>query len=122
MLNSLQENDDFEEQRFNETANFVNNSQKAILITNRSKGIIKTHNKKGIGYIGKLGQLLKKFKDTEHFFDNVDQSRSTIYFEISLYKFLNKYSLLKNSTLQSNCFKNFLKLAKFYVKKIQLLL
>ena len=122
MLNSLQENDDFEEQRFNETANFVNNSQKAILITNRSKGIIKTHNKKGIGYICKLGQLLKKFKDTEHFFDNVDQSRSTIYFEISLYKFLNKYSLLKNSTLQSNCFKNFLKLAKFYVKKIQLLL
>ena len=38
----------------------------------------KTQNKTTIGYTGKQGELLKKFKDTEIFFDNVDQSRSTI--------------------------------------------
>ena len=41
-----------------------------------------------IGYIGKQRQLLKKFKDTENFF--VGQSRSTIYFKISLYTFFKK--------------------------------
>ena len=105
MLNSLQENDDVEEQGLNETGNNVNNSQEAILIIHRYEDIIKTQNKKAIGYIGQQGQLLKKFKDTEHFFDNVVQSRSTIYLKILLYKFLKKYLLLKKSTLQSSYFK-----------------
>ena len=32
---------------------------------------MKTQNKKALGYIGKQGELLKKFKGTENFFDNV---------------------------------------------------
>ena len=99
-LNSWQENDDVEEQGLKGTANNANNSQKATLIINHQENIIKTQNQKTIEYIGKQGQLLKKVKDTEHCFDNVVQSRSTVYFKISLNKFLKKYPLLKKSTLQ----------------------
>ena len=78
LLNSLQENADVEEQGLNETVNNVNNSQEAILTIYRYEGNIKTQDKKAVEYIGKQGQLLRKFKDTEHFFDKVGQSSSTI--------------------------------------------
>ena len=105
MLNSLQENDDVEKQGLNKTANNVINSQDAKLIIRRYEDINKIQNKKAIGYIGKQGQLLKKFKDIEHFFDNVGQSRSRKYFKILLYKlFLKKYPLLKKYNLQSSYF------------------
>ena len=77
-----------------------------MVIIRRYEDIIKTQNKKAIGYIAKQGEILKNFKDTQNFFDNVGQSKSTIYFKISLYKFLKKYPLLKTSTLQSIYFKN----------------
>ena len=64
-----------------------------------------------------INKLLKTFKDTENFFDNVSQSRSTTYFKISLYKFLKKYHLLKISTLQSSYFKNNFKATKFVCKE-----
>ena len=65
---------------------------------------IKTQNKKEIVYICKQGQFLKKFKDAEHFFENVGQSRSTIYFKVSFYKLLKRYCFLKKSALQSSYF------------------
>ena len=77
-----------------------------MVIIRRYEDIIKTQNKKAIGYIAKQGEILKIFKDTQNFFDNVGQSKSTIYFKISPYKFLKKYPLLKTSTLQSIYFKN----------------
>ena len=58
--------------------------------------IVETQNKKVIGYIAKQEELWKKFKETKKIFDNVGQSRSTIYFEILLYMFL-KNPLLKAS-------------------------
>ena len=61
LLNSLQENDNVEEQELNETANNVNNSQEAIVMIRCYEGIIKMQNKKAKGYIGKQGELLKKF-------------------------------------------------------------
>lgn len=88
-LNLLQENDDVEEQALNGTANNVNNSQEAILIICHYEDIIRTQNKEAIGCIGKQEQLIRKFKDSEHFFGNVHQGRST-YFEILLYRFLKK--------------------------------
>ena len=90
LLNLLQENDNVKEQELNETGKNVHNSQEAVVIIRCYEDIIKAQNKKAIGYIGKQGELLKKFKDTENFFDNVHQCRSTIYFKMSLYKFLKK--------------------------------
>ena len=88
-LNLLQENDDVEEQGLNGTANNVNNSQEAILIIRHYEDVIRTQNKEAIGCIGKQGQFIRKFKDSEHFFGNVHQGRST-YFEILLHRFLKK--------------------------------
>lgn len=49
---------------------------------------MKIQNKKIIGYAAIKGQMLKKFKDTEDYIENVGRSRSTVYFKIELYKFL----------------------------------
>ena len=105
----MQGNDNVQEQVLNKTTNNVSNSQEAILTTRHYEDIIKTQNKKAIGYIVKQRQLLKKFKDIEHSFDNVGQNKSIIYYKISLYKFLKKYPLIKKLTLQSSYFKNNLK-------------
>ena len=70
LLNMLQENDDVEEQGLNKTANRFNNSEEAMLIKRCYEDTIKRQNKKARGYIGKQGQLVKKFKDPEYIFDN----------------------------------------------------
>ena len=67
-----------EEQGLNETVNNVNISQEAIRLINCYEDMIKALNKKAIEDNGKEGEVLKKFEDTENFFDNVAQSRSMI--------------------------------------------
>ena len=113
----MQENDNVEQQELNETANNVNNYLEAIVMIRRYEDINKTQNKKTIGYVGKQGELLKKFKDTENLFDSICQNRSAIYFKISLYKFLKKYPLLERSTLQLSLFKNTFKAIKVVCKE-----
>ena len=63
-------------------------------------------------YSQKQGELLKKFKEEDDFFDCVGLSRSNIYFKIRLYKFLCKLPGLKNSTLTSSYFQSNFKLIK----------
>ena len=111
VLNLLKENDDVEGQGLTETANNVNNSQEAIVIIPCYEEIIRKKPKKAIVDIGKQGELFKKFTD------NVGQSKSMIYFKISLYKFLEKYPLLETSTLQSSYFKNNFKAIKVVWKE-----
>ena len=84
LLNLLKGNDDVEEQGLNTKANNIKNFQETIALIYRYEKIIKTQNKKAIRYTGKLGELFKKFKDTENFLDNVSQSRSTIHLKILL--------------------------------------
>ena len=104
LLNSSKEDDYVEEPGLNETDSEINNSQEALIIRHCYEDIIKTQNKKAIGYTGKQGQLLKTFKDTEHFFDNVAESRLTIYFKISLHRFFKKHTMLKKIILPSTYF------------------
>ena len=66
------------EQGLNETVNNVNISQEAICLINCYGDMIKALNKKAIEDNGKQEEVLKKFEDTENFFDNVAQSRSMI--------------------------------------------
>ena len=117
LLNLLKGNDDVEEQGLNTKANNVKNFQETIALIYRYEKIIKTQNKKAIRYTGKLGELFKKFKDTENFLDNVSQSRSTIHLKILLYKFLKIYPLLKTPTLQSCYFKNNFKAIRVVCKE-----
>ena len=62
--------------------------------------------------MGKQGELLKRFKEEDEFFDCVGLSQSNIYFKIRLSRFFCKFSVLKNSTLTSGYFKNSFKLIK----------
>ena len=78
--------------------------------------IIKSGSKNTIRYESIQRQMLKIFRDTERFFENVGLSRSKIYFKIGLYKFLKKYLASKNSSLSSHYFKNKFKMIKTVCK------
>lgn len=45
-------------------------------LIHRNKEISKMQNKRAIGYVRKQEQLLKKFEDTEQFFETVRQNKS----------------------------------------------
>ena len=69
---------------------------------------MKGANKKIINIIGKQGEILKKFKEEDEFFNCVGLSRFIIYFKIRLHKFLWKFPVLRMSTLvPSYCKSNF---------------
>ena len=70
-----------------------------IVSVKKYEDLLKSSDKKIINIVAKQGELLKSFKDSDEFFDSVDQSRSNIYFKIRLYKFLCKFPALRNSTL-----------------------
>ena len=57
--------------------------------------------------------MLKKFKDKERFVENIELSRSTIYFKVRLYKWSKKFTALKNSSFSLNYFKNNFKVILF---------
>ena len=65
-----------------------------------------------INIVGKQGELFKRFKEEDEFFDCVDLSRSKVYFKIRLFKFLCKFRMLKNSTLTPSYLKSKLKQIK----------
>ena len=114
LLISLKENDEVEESGLDETANATKDPTEAVVIIQREE-IIKMQNKRAIVYIGKQGQLLKKFKDTKQLFEPVGQSKSTIHSNMGLCK-LNKYPTLEKSTLSSNYFKNNFRVIKTMCK------
>lgn len=86
-------------------------------IIQKYEDVIKTQNKRALNYAGKQGQLLKKFKDTERFFEAISQSKPATYLKMGLFKFLKKYPALKKSALSSNYFKNNFKVIKNVVQK-----
>ena len=53
---------------------------------------------------------VKRFRESEEFFDTVVLSYSTICFKMNLYKFLSKHPVVKNITVSSNYFKNNLRI------------
>ena len=73
---------------------------------------MKGTNRKIINIVGKQEELMKRFKDSNEFFDNTGLGRSNIYFKIGLYKFLCKYPKLKNSTVTASYFKSNFKMIK----------
>ena len=56
--------------------------------------------------------MLRKFKDTEGFVENVGLSRWAIYLKAGLYKFFKKYAGSKNSNPSSHYFRNNSKMIK----------
>ena len=88
-MNSLRENDEKENTDINIT-NMIDTGG-AIGLINSYEKLINNQYKRVILYVAKQGKILKNIKDVEIFFDNLEQNRSTVYYKISLCKFLIKY-------------------------------
>ena len=84
---------------FNEEVKIAKEPKDGIALVKKYENLLKGENGKIINIVGKQSKLLKGFRGKDEFFDLVGLSRSNIYFKISLYKFLRKFPLLKNSTL-----------------------
>ena len=84
----------------------------AISLVKKHEDLLKSSNKRIIDIVAKRGELLKRFNDSDEFFDGVGLSQSNIYFKIRLYKFLRKFPALRNATLTSSYFKNNFKIIK----------
>ena len=83
-----------------------------ISLVKKYEDLLKSSNKKIINIVAKQGELLKRFKNSNEFFDGVGLSRSNTHFKIRLYKILCKFPALRNSTLTSCYFKNNFKIIK----------
>ena len=83
-----------------------------IALVNKCQNHLKGANKGIINIVGKLGEILKKIKEEDDFFNCVSISRFNIYFKVRLQKFLCTFSVLKNSTLTPSYFKSNFKLIK----------
>lgn len=81
------ENKDDNKSVLNEVVRNANQANEVILVIKKYKLLLKGENRKMIGMMGKQGELLKRIKETEEFFNHVDFSRSNIYFKIRMYKF-----------------------------------
>ena len=103
LLNSLRESEAVEESDFD--IKNITDQRETIEKIKRYDKIIKSGSKNTIRYELIQRQMLKTFKDTEGFFENV-----------GLYKFLKKYLASKNSRLSSHYFKNKLKMIKAVCK------
>ena len=88
------------------------NLKDGISLVKKYEDLLKEANRKIINIVGKQGQLLKRFKDSDRFFDGVGLSRSNRYFKINLHKPSCKFPVLKNSTLPSSYFKSNFKMIK----------
>ena len=53
-----------------------------IALVKKYEDLLKWANKKIINIVGKQGELLKKFKEDDNFFNCVGLSKSNIYFKI----------------------------------------
>ena len=104
------------EPRLEERVQNITGIADAIIVIKKCGEIIRTQKQKIINIVATQGQLLKEFKACEIFFETLNQSKSTIYFNINLPKFLKKYPALKKSTQSSNYFKNNFELFKMVCK------
>ena len=77
-----------EEPRLEERVQNMTGIADVIIVIKKCGEIIRKQKKKIINIAGTQGQLLKEFKACENFFETLNQSKSTIYFNINLPKFL----------------------------------
>ena len=86
----------------NDEVQSVKEPKETVSLFKKYEELLKGENRKTINILGKQGELLKRFKESDEFFSRLDLSRSNIYFKICLYKF----PTLKKSTLTSSYFKS----------------
>ena len=77
----------FEEEDYLQICQEVKNAKDlkySISLVKKYEDLLKNSNKKITNIVAKQGELLKRVKDSDEFFDGVGLSRSNIYFKIRL--------------------------------------
>ena len=69
---------------FNEEVRDAKEQQDGIDLVKKYEDLFRGANKKIINILGKQGELLKRFRDEDDFFDRVGLSRPNVSFKISL--------------------------------------
>ena len=72
----------FEEENYLQICEKAKNAKDlkdCAFLVKKYEELLKSSNEKIISIVAKQGELLKKFKDSDEFFDSVDQGRSNIY-------------------------------------------
>ena len=115
---SILEVSEEENANLNEEVKNAKSLKEGISLIKKYENLLKGANKKIINMVGKQGELPKRFKEEDEFFDCGGLSRSNIYFKMRLFKFFCKFPVLKNSTLTPSYFKSNLKQIKKCLKQI----
>ena len=110
---------DEENANLNEEVKNAKSLNQGISLVQKHKNLLKGANKKIINIVGRHGELLKRLKEEDEFFNKIRLSRSNIYFKMRLFKFLSKFPMLENSTLTLSYFKSNLKFMKKCGKQSQ---
>ena len=109
---SILEASEEENAKLNEEVKNVKSLSEGISRVQKYENLLKGANKKIINIVGKQGEVLKRFKEEDKFFDSVGLSKSNKYFKMRLFKFLCNFPVLKISTLTPSYFKSNLKIIK----------
>ena len=103
--------------KLDETAEWMTKFD-AISRTKQYGKVIMAEKQQTIEMFFKQGHILKRFKDTEIFFETIGLNKSTIYVKINIHRLVKKYPRLRNLTLSSNYLKNNFKKIKFVCEKV----
>ena len=79
--------------------------KEVAIVIKKHEELIKEQNQRIINIVSKQGELLKRFKELDEYFESVGLSQSNIHFKIRFYRALVMLLVLRNLTLSSNYFK-----------------
>ena len=84
---SILEVSEEENANLNEEVKNAKSLNERISLVQKYENLLKGANKKIINIVGKQGELLKRFKEEDEFFDRVGLSRCNIYFKMRCLNF-----------------------------------
>ena len=79
--------------------------KEVAIVIKKHEELIKEQNQRITNIVSKQGELLKRFKELDEYFESVGLSQSNIHFKIRFYRALVMLLVLRNLTLSSNYFK-----------------
>ena len=120
LLESIIINEAVESEELNREAQEVQDPEKAAKVIQEYENIIKTKKRGIVSIAYHQGKVFKKFKDKEKFLKLINQlgiHKTTIIFNISVFKLCERYPELLGSSIDLRFFKNYYKDIKTVCKE-----
>ena len=120
LLESIIINEAVESEELNREAQEVQDPEKAAKVIQEYENIIKTKKRGIVSIAYHQGKVFKKFKDKEKFLKLINQlgiHKTTIIFNISVFKLCERYPKLLGSSIDLRFFKNYYKDIKTVCKE-----